>query len=90
VVRLHETATVWSANGNENYDKKTGLRIGAPGRCRLLLETIKPIEKNPDKTTDEGFGGELSAQALVAIMKEKPSRTRPFSAASKNITQATP
>ena len=74
VVRLHETATVWSANGNENYDKKTGLRIGAPGRCRLLLETIKPIEKKTDRTTDAEVGypeGELSAQALVALMKGK-------------------
>lgn len=72
VVKLHETATVWSANGNENYDKSTGLRIGSPGRCRLLLETIKPIEKKSPKTTDVGFQvGELSAQALVAIMKGK-------------------
>jgi hypothetical protein len=80
---------VWSANGNENYDKKTGLRIGAPGRCRLLLETIKPIEKKPTAPDRSDSGGELSAQALVAIMKEN-SRIRPSSTASKNITQATP
>lgn len=39
-VKIRETATVWSAGSNENYDKLTGQRVGAPGRCRLLLESI--------------------------------------------------
>lgn len=43
-VKLHETATAWSCKGNENYDKNTGYRIGSPGRARLLLETLTPIE----------------------------------------------
>lgn len=44
-VKLHETATTWCASPHETYDKITGQRIGAPGRCRLLLSSITPIAK---------------------------------------------
>ncbi|KEO39806.1 hypothetical protein AB34_2337 [Escherichia coli 2-460-02_S1_C2] len=44
-MKLHETATTWCASPHETYDKITGQRIGAPGRCRLLLSSITPIAK---------------------------------------------
>lgn len=69
-VRLRETATTWTAGSKENYDKFTGHRIGTRGRCRLLLETIKPITTSEPKTSEES-GGILSAQKLVALMKGK-------------------
>lgn len=69
-VEIRETATVWSARGNENYDKNTGLRVGSPGRCRLLLETIAPIVRK-SKAEPEKPSGELTAQKLVALMKGK-------------------
>lgn len=44
--KLHETATSWSVGRTESYDKKTGLRWGAPGtKRRLILDTIRKIEK---------------------------------------------
>ncbi|KDE37443.1 hypothetical protein AW40_07300 [Kosakonia radicincitans UMEnt01/12] len=69
-VKIRETATVWTAGSKENYDKKTGHRVGTRGRCRMLLETITPIEsaKTP---ADEPKDGDLSAQKLVALMKGK-------------------
>ncbi|ECF1703318.1 hypothetical protein E1B77_20660 [Salmonella enterica subsp. enterica] len=42
-VKLHETATTWCASPHETYDKLTGKRIGAPGRCRLVLSSVTPI-----------------------------------------------
>jgi hypothetical protein len=48
-VKLRETATVWTSGSKENYDKKTGYRVGITSRCRLLLDTIKPIE-NPTES----------------------------------------
>ncbi|EPS9346829.1 hypothetical protein ACVM2Z_000684 [Citrobacter freundii] len=69
-VKIRETATVWSAGSNENYDKLTGQRVGAPGRCRLLLESITPIARKA-KTAPKKASGELSAQKLVALMKGK-------------------
>lgn len=67
-VKIREMATVWSAGSKDNYDKQTGQRVGAPGRCRLILDSITPIERKskPEKAT-----GELSAQKLVALMKGK-------------------
>lgn len=44
-VKLHETATSWCASPHESYDKFTGVRIGAPGRGRLLLGSITPIAR---------------------------------------------
>ncbi|EJN2863935.1 hypothetical protein NPT69_002864 [Salmonella enterica subsp. enterica serovar Yaba] len=44
-VKLHETATTWCASPHESYDKITGKRIGAPGRCRLVLSSITPIAR---------------------------------------------
>lgn len=69
-VKIRETATVWSAGSNENYDKLTGQRVGAPGRCRLLLESITPIVRKA-KAVPQKASGELSAQKLVALMKGK-------------------
>lgn len=70
IVRLHETATAWSVSGQENYDKRNGTRIGASGASCLMLETIKPAEsKAPEQ--ESKAGGELAAQALVAIMQDK-------------------
>ena len=69
-VSLRETATVWTSGSKENYDKQTGHRVGTRGRCRLLLETIKPIENT---TADKPASGtqSLTAQQLVAVMKGK-------------------
>ena len=69
-VRIRETATVWSAGSKENFDKLTGQRVGAPGRCRLLLDSITPIARKA-KSAPEKDAGELSAQKLVALMKGK-------------------
>ncbi|HHA1902711.1 TPA: hypothetical protein ACOED1_003495 [Enterobacter kobei] len=44
-VKIRETATVWSAGSKENYDKLTGQRVGAPGRCCLLLDELESAEK---------------------------------------------
>ncbi|MCP9661366.1 hypothetical protein [Escherichia fergusonii] len=48
-VKLRETVTAWSAGVRENYDKKTGYRLGASGSTRLLLDTVKPIRKKGKK-----------------------------------------
>ncbi|MBJ3816673.1 hypothetical protein F9C28_17580 [Shimwellia pseudoproteus] len=66
-VQIRETATVWTAGPTENYDKLTGHRVGTRGHCRLLLESIRPIENS----TRERHGGELSAQQLVALIQGK-------------------
>ena len=68
-VRVRETATVWTSGSKENYDKLTGHRVGTRGRCRLLLETLKPIDKSADIVLLDPR--ELSAQSMVAIMKGK-------------------
>lgn len=64
-VQIRETATVWTASATENYDKITGYRAGNRGYCRLVLESIRPLEPH----TAPRPGGELSAQALVALMQ---------------------
>ncbi|EDK0210905.1 hypothetical protein P8G55_004919, partial [Salmonella enterica] len=69
-VKLRETATVWTSGSKENYDKKTGYRVGITSRCRLLLDTIKPIE-NPTESQLPQKSSELPAEHLVAIMKGK-------------------
>jgi hypothetical protein len=69
-IKIRETATVWSAGSKENYDKLTGQRVGAPGRCRILLESITPIVRKA-KAVPQKASGELSAQKLVALMKGK-------------------
>lgn len=69
-VKLRETATVWTSGSKENYDKKTGYRVGITSRCRLLLDTIKPIE-NPAESQLPQKSSELPAEHLVAIMKGK-------------------
>ena len=43
-VRLSEGATAWIVGSGECFDKKTGARIGALSRSRLLLDTIKPLK----------------------------------------------
>lgn len=67
-VEIRETATAWTAGSKLNFDKVTGQRAGVRGRCRMLLDTIKPIEKQEQVSTN---GEELSAQKLVAIMMGK-------------------
>lgn len=44
-VQLHQTATVWIAKANEFYYRESGIRVGAPGRGRLELDSIRPIEE---------------------------------------------
>lgn len=44
-VKLHMSATAWVATPKEFYYRDTGQRCGGHGRARLLLDTIKPIEK---------------------------------------------
>lgn len=66
-VRIRETATVWTAGSKENYDKQTGHRVGTRGRCRLVLDSIKPIALKPDAKPS----GDLSSQKLIALMKGK-------------------
>lgn len=67
-VEIRETATAWTAGSKLNFDKVTGQRVGVRGRCRMLLETIKPIEH---KEQNEPQKEELSAQKLAAIMMGK-------------------
>lgn len=69
-VKLRETATAWTSGSKENYDKKTGYRIGIISRCRLLLDSIKPIETS-SKPDVQPKHNELPAAQLVAIMKGK-------------------
>lgn len=69
-VKLRETATVWTSGSKENYDKQTGYRVGVNSRCRLRLETIKPINAE-DNLAPQKPSCQLSAQNLVAIMKGK-------------------
>ena len=69
-VKLRETATVWTSGSKENYDKKTGYRVGVTSRCRLLLDSIKPIATSP-KSDVQPKSSELPASQLVAIMKGK-------------------
>lgn len=66
-VRIRETATVWTVSSKENYDKQTGGRIGAPGRRRILLDSIRPIESRPTGKPSS----ELTSQKLIALMKGK-------------------
>ena len=43
-VRVHQSATAWVVKGTECYYKDTGARVGAPGRGRIELDTIREIE----------------------------------------------
>ncbi|CRY84077.1 hypothetical protein [Yersinia intermedia] len=45
-VKLHMTATAWVASKQEYYYRDTGQRCGAHGRARLVLDSIKPIERD--------------------------------------------
>ncbi|EJR4683719.1 TPA: hypothetical protein ACIUFN_000469 [Salmonella enterica subsp. enterica serovar Saintpaul] len=69
-VKLRETATVWTSGSKENYDKKTGYRVGVTSRCRLLLDSIKPIAASTEPVV-QSKSSELPAVQLVAIMKGK-------------------
>jgi len=44
-VQLRMTATTWVAGPKEYYYRDTGQRGGGPVKSKLLLDTIKPIEK---------------------------------------------
>lgn len=43
-VKVHQSATTWVVNGQECYYRDTGTRVGAPGRGRIELDSIQPIE----------------------------------------------
>lgn len=47
-VKLHMTATTWVASPKEYYYRDSGQRGGGHGRARLLLDTIKTIDKVPE------------------------------------------
>lgn len=42
-VRVHETLTAWVVSGTECYRKDTGARVGAPGRARIELDTLREL-----------------------------------------------
>lgn len=42
-VRVHATLTTWVVSGTECYYKDTGSRVGAPGRARIELDTLKEL-----------------------------------------------
>lgn len=42
-VRVHASATAWVVTGQECYYKDTGARIGAPGRGRIELDTLREL-----------------------------------------------
>lgn len=42
-VKVHQTATTWVVSGQEFYYRDTGTRVGAPGRGRIELDSIREI-----------------------------------------------
>lgn len=48
-VKLHMGATVWIVSQREFYFRDTGARVGAPGRGRLELDSIREIVPAPAK-----------------------------------------
>lgn len=42
-VRVHATANSWVVSGTECYYKDTGVRVGAPGRARIELDTLTEL-----------------------------------------------
>lgn len=42
-VKVHASATAWVVKGTEVYYKDTGARVGAPGRGRIELETLREL-----------------------------------------------
>lgn len=42
-VRVHATANTWVVKGTECYYRDTGARVGAPGRARIELETLREL-----------------------------------------------
>ena len=43
LVRVHSTLTTWVVSGTEFYFKDTGARVGAPGRARIELDTLREL-----------------------------------------------
>lgn len=48
-VKVHQAATTWVVSGQEFYYRDTGARVGAPGRGRLELDSIREIAPAPAK-----------------------------------------
>lgn len=48
-VRVHQTATTWVVSGQEFYYRDSGARVGAPGRGRIELDSIREIVPAPAK-----------------------------------------